>query len=142
MFFTTACNNRSEFQSTYNDTTEIVRSIIDNNHLNNVLVKKPDTIFIIKSSNVTKDWPPKTNKFKLIYIERSKQDENLVDLSPQAWNDRRTRIDFGQFLLNKDTANVTIVLYEFHEFSIYDYELKYKNGKWIIIKVKKRNYLI
>ncbi|MCX2573588.1 hypothetical protein [Pedobacter sandarakinus] len=136
------CNNSSKDQSNSNDITGVVKKILDDNHLSSVLVSKPDTIFIIKSSNVTKDWPSNTSKYKLNYIERQKKDENLIDLSPQAWNDKRTKIDFGRFVMSKNAASVTIVISEFHELSIYDYKLKYRNEQWIIAKIEKRPYIL
>lgn len=139
--FLIACNNSGQLQETNNDQTRIITKILDDTYLSNEFIKKPDIIYLIKSGNIIKDWPSKTNKYKLVYIERTKKDENLVDLSPISFEDKRTRIDFSRLILNKNTADVTIVLYQFHKLNIYDYKLKYENEQWVIFKFKKRTFL-
>lgn len=135
---TLGCTNGAKFQSNVNnDTIEVAKTIIDGMDLKKALVKKTDTLFIIKSKNISRNWPFKTNTFKLEYIERTKKNEDLVDLSPQSWMDRRTRIDFGKIIFNKDTASVTLGLFQFQDFHICNYKLKKKENEWIVIAFKK-----
>lgn len=50
------CTNGAKFESTSNDTIEVVKKIIDDKHLKNVFIKKSDTIFILKSKNINPCW--------------------------------------------------------------------------------------
>lgn len=135
-----ACKSEIKPTLTGQDTSAIVTSVIDDKRLYHDMLKKSDTIYIVKSKNINKSWPFKTEKFKLVYIERTKKNEDLIDLSPPSFYDQRTRIDFGKIILNKEVVDISFSLYQFQEFSVYDCQLKQENKGWAIVKMAKRAY--
>lgn len=132
-----ACKSEVKPELRVQDTTEIVKAIIDSKQFYHEMLKKTDTIFIIKSKKTNRSWPSKTDKFKLVYIERTKKNEDLIDLSPASFYDKRTRVDFGKFILNKNTVDISFSLYQFQEFSAYDCKFKRENEGWTIVKMNR-----
>lgn len=132
------CKSEIKSQLTSKDTSEIAKTILADKRLYNDYIDKYDTIYIIKSKIVNKNWPSETTKSKLIYIEPTKKNEDLIDLSPASFYNKKARIDFGSFFLNKDTVNVSLGLYQYQKISIYNYKLKYENTQWTIVKLNKR----
>lgn len=132
-------NCKSEIKSAFTskDTNAIIKVILDDKRLLHEMIKKPDTLFMIKSKKINKNWLSETDKFKLVYIDRTKENEDLIDLSPAAFYDKRVRIDFGDFTFNKDTANVSLALYQNKLLDIYHYRFKYEDEGWTIVNISK-----
>jgi hypothetical protein len=135
-----ACKSSIKSRTLASDTNEIITKILDDKQLFKDLVPKPDTIFIIKTKLVNENWPVKTDKFNLSYINSDKKNEDIINLSPTSFNDNRIRIDFGKIIIQNDTAKVSFGLYEFQKFMIYDYKLAYKLSHWSIYSKTKRTH--
>ncbi|MFF5379966.1 hypothetical protein [Pedobacter suwonensis] len=135
-----ACKSSIKSRTQASDTNEVISEILDDNQLFNNLTAKPDTIFIIKTKLVNENWPDRTKKFNIGYINSDKMNEDIIDLSPNSFNNHRIRIDFGKIFLQNDTAKVSFGIYEFQKFTIYDYKLCHKLNHWSIYSRTKRTH--
>jgi len=135
-----ACRSSIKANFSAADTSEIVNKILSDKNMTKDLIPKQDTIYIVKAKFINRNWPIKTDSFNLIYIEPSKKNEDLIDLSPSSFYDKKTKIDFGKISIKNDTAKVSIGLYKYRNVLIYDFELVNKNNKWTIFKVTEKTH--
>lgn len=132
------CKSKIKSNTNVVDTNQIISRILSYRSLANDL--KSDTIFIMKSGLVNESWPSRTDIFKLVYIKSDKKNDDLLNLSPTSFYDKRVRIDFGKFISNGDTTYVSFGVYELQKITIYDYKLVFNKNSWLISDAKKRKY--
>ena len=132
------CKSQIKSNTNVVDTNQIITRILNYRSLSKDL--KSDTIFIVKSNLVNESWPSKTDIFKLVYIESDKKNDDLINLSPTSFYDKRVRMDFGKFISNGDTTHVSFGVYELQKITIYDYKLVFNKNSWLISDAKKRKY--
>ncbi|RBQ11703.1 hypothetical protein DRW42_00015 [Pedobacter miscanthi] len=128
-----ACQSRTKSSSSAIDTVQIVNKILSDRNVTKDLIPMKDTIYIFKTRSVNCNWPIKTGSFNVMYIEPGKKNEDLIDLSPSSFYDKRTKIDFGKFAIRNDSAKVSIGLYKYQNVLIYDFELVRKDNNWAIL---------
>ncbi|TBO44453.1 hypothetical protein [Pedobacter kyonggii] len=132
-----ACKSKVREAQT-NDTSQIMSQILNNILITEKLNVASDTVFIIKPQTKNDRWPDQISGVNIKYIAPTKQ-EDLIDLSPVSFNDPRTRLAIGKFLIKKDTAFITTGLHQFQKFSIHDYILIKNRNHWKVFKALKRD---
>jgi hypothetical protein len=93
---------------------------------------KTDSIYILKYSK--KDSFKLSSKiFKIGYLQSNK-DSTIIDFSPTSFNDKRTRLSFSNIDLRGENADIYLIVYRGPDHYEYNYNMKFMNDKWKIIK--------
>jgi|GEM_PF-2389930 len=128
-----SCQNSDTRYLSGKDSTDILKTVLDDKDFKKDLETEKDTLYILKTEKYNKSWPSGTETFKVEFIEDSK-DNRIINKGPDLPYDGRVRLSIPSFYKKADTVFLSVadVGYE----TSYIFKLIQRDNIWQIVDRK------